>query len=175
MTSEGEREVLRKRAHQAPQWQDSVDADGADESAFKSLTSEEAQALRQRLPAVSPWHVVAGQALVGLVLVVLWWLFAPNASAPWSALYGAAAVVLPNALMAWGLTRRPVLNAGTAVLSLMVWELIKMMLAMAILVAVVLKVQQLHWLALLSALLLCLKANWLALFLRGRNGNRTGI
>ena len=73
--------------------------------------------------------------------------------------------------MAWGMTRRPALNAGTAVLSLMVWELIKISLTLAILVAVVWRVEYLSWPALLVTMVVCLKANWLALLRWGRIKN----
>ena len=69
--------------------------DGQEE--FKSLTKEEAQALRSRLPQLSPWRVVVAQAAAGLVMTVLCWLVITGRGAVWSALYGAATVVVPRA------------------------------------------------------------------------------
>lgn len=117
---------------------------------------------------LSPWLLVGWQVVAGAVMVALWGLLTQEGSKAWSALFGAAAVVVPGALMAWGTTRRAAMNPGTAVLTFMVWELIKMLLAVAMLVAVVLRYPALSWPALLSALVVCLKANWLALLRQGR-------
>lgn len=151
-----------------PDWDRDSQLDAVDEAAFKPLTREQAQALRAKNPALSPWQVVTAQAVSGLVLVALWWLFTLEGSKAWSALYGAIAVVVPNALMAWGATRRSVTNAGAALLSLMFWELIKILLTIAILVAVIKQVDDLSWLALLLTMIGCLKVNWLVLLARGR-------
>jgi ATP synthase protein I len=162
-------ENLRARDITVPQplpddsWEDAVD-----ETPFKVLTREEAQGLVAKLPAWSPWSLVAAQALVGVVGAVLWWLFTQEGSKAWSALYGAIAVVVPNALMAWGATRRPVADAGVALLSMMFWESIKILLAIAILVVVAMRVSDLSWLAMLLTMILCLKVNWLVLLTRGR-------
>ena len=161
--------LIETRAHDAAASSDRDDAslgDAADEAAFKPLTREEAQALRAKHPAISPWRVVAAQAAAGVVCAVLWCLVAPGSG--WSALYGAIAVVVPNALMAWGMTRRPVNQVGAALLSMMFWESIKILLVIAILVAVVKTASGLDWRALLLTLIVCLKVNWLALLARGR-------
>jgi len=102
-------------------------------------------------------------------MVVLWWLLAEEHSKAWSALYGAIAIVVPNALAAWGATRRPVPHAGAALLSLMLWESIKILLVIAILVAVIKWVPELSWLALLLTMIGCLKVYWLALLRWGRS------
>lgn len=101
-------------------------------------------------------------------MVVLWGLLSLQGDKTWSALFGAVSVVVPNALMAWGMTRRSAVDAGTPMLTFVVWELVKIILAVAILVAVVLGFKALSWAALLSTLVVTLKANWLALLRRGR-------
>ena len=101
-------------------------------------------------------------------MVALWGLLTLESGKAWSALYGAASVVVPGALMAWGMTRRSAMDARTAVLSFVVWELIKIISAVAILVVVVVGYPAVSWAALLSAMVVCLKANWLALLRRGR-------
>ncbi|UXH78810.1 ATP synthase subunit I [Roseateles amylovorans] len=141
-------------------------ADG--ESAFKPLTREQAQDLRARQPALSPWSLVGWQAMAGVVMVAGWGLWTLQGDKTWSALFGAVSVVVPNALMAWGMTRRSAMAGSASMLSFMVWELIKIILAVAILVAVVLRYPALSWPALLSALVVCLKANWLVLLRQGR-------
>lgn len=148
---------------------DEPNPEGEDgESAFKPLTREEAQALQARQPKLSPWTLVVWQLAAGAIMVALWGLLTLRGDRAGSALCGAVAAVVPSALMAWGMTRRTAMNASTALLSLMTWELIKIVLTIAILVAVVLWVPDLSWPALLSTMVVCLKANWLALLSQGR-------
>lgn len=149
-------------------WDDRIDADADGEQAFKPLSREEAQDLRARQPAVSAWTLLSWQAVAGVAMVALWGLLSLRADKALSALFGAGAVVVPGALMAWGMTRRTAMNGGTAVLSFMVWELIKIILAVAILVAVAVGFSSLSWPAMLSTLVVTLKANWLALLRQGR-------
>ena len=135
---------------------------------FKPLTREQAQSLRDRQPMLTPWTLVAGQAAAGGLMVALWFLFTWDGSKAWSALYGAIAVVLPNAVMAWGMSRRPARHAGAVLFSLMLWESIKILGVIAILVAVVLRVHPLSWPALLSTLVVTMKVYWLVLLRQGR-------
>ena len=143
--------------------------DEVDEAVIKSLTQEEALALRAKYPLLSPWRVVAAQAAMGGVIALLWFLWAGAGSKAWlSALGGAAVVVVPNALMAWGISRLLRELPVAAVLGFMFWELVKIMLAAALLGAVVKWMPDLSWPALLVALIGCLKVNWLALLWQGR-------
>ncbi len=152
-------------------WEDEGEAfnSGGDPKNFKALTRAEADELRKRLPSLSPWKVIAAQAVAGLVCVFLGWLLAADGSIFRSAFYGAAAVVVPNALMAWGVTRKPATMAAAAFVALFVWESIKILLTIAILMAVVSRVHDLSWPALLVTMVVCLKVNWLILLRRGRS------
>lgn len=101
-------------------WDESID----DDAAFEPLSRDQAKALRKQMTFVSPWRVVAAQGLTGLLCAALFWLFSRNPGMPWSALYGAAAVVLPGVLLARGLTR----GAGSPLASaaaFMFWEMLK--------------------------------------------------
>lgn len=144
------------------------DEDSGGEPAFKPLTREEAQDLRARLPVVSPWSLVGWQALSGLVMVALWGAATLDSGKAVSALLGAGAVVVPGALMAFGMTRHSARQARTAVQAFVVWELIKILTAVAILVAAAVWVPALSWTAMLTTLVVCLKTNWLVLFRQGR-------
>ena len=144
-----------------------IDDSAADEPPFKQLTREEAQALRAKLPTVSPWRVVAVQAVVGLACAVLLGLITQQPAVAWSALYGAGAVVLPNVLMARGATRRTV-NPMAAAVGLLVWEMLKIGVAIAMLVIAARVVPHLSWPALLATMVVCIKVNWFALLWRGR-------
>jgi ATP synthase protein I len=140
--------------------------DGADEVPFKRWTREEAQALRAREPSLSPWRIVAFQALAGIVCAAVVWVVTQRAAAAWSALYGAVAVVLPSALLARGMTRNLSGNASLAAARFMLWEMVKIGVAVALLAAAPRVVQGLSWPALLVAMIVCMKVNWLALLWR---------
>lgn len=136
-------------------------------------TAEQVQALEMREPSLSAWRVVQVQALVGGLLALAWGLLGTEpASQVRSTLWGAAAVVLPHALMAWGLRRRAAI-AAQALLQFLVWELVKVGLALATLVAAVWLVRDLSWPALLVALIACLKVHVWALWMFARSGQRT--
>ncbi|MES2889940.1 MAG: ATP synthase subunit I [Pseudomonadota bacterium] len=131
---------------------------------FKPLTRQEAQALQARHPPLSPWVVLGVQALVGLLLSAGVWVIWRQGNMAWSALYGAAAVVIPGALMARGMSRQAgKTNPGEAMVGFMVWEFAKVLAAVAMLVAAVKVVPGLHWPALLVTMIVSLKVNWLVL------------
>lgn len=145
--------------------------DAADEASFKPWSREQASAWRSVNPSLSPWRVVAVQAAAGLVCSALVWAFTQRGSAAGSALYGAAAVVVPSALLARGMTRdlSNVPGAlGHAVFRFMFWEMIKIGAAIAMLLAAPKVVQGLSWLTLLLTMMVCVKMNWLALLWQRR-------
>lgn len=128
---------------------------------FKPLTAEEAQVLRQKNPPVSPWRVIAVQALVGLVVALCVWGLTGQQAMGWSAAYGALAVVIPAALFARGLAS-PLLtkNAGAAVMGFFLWEAVKIALTVAMLFAAPRWVANLSWLAMLIGLVVVMKVYW---------------
>jgi ATP synthase protein I len=129
--------------------------------------------MERRDPSLSPWRVVQVQVLVGGFLALAWWLLGSEpALQVRSTLWGAAAVVLPHAVMVWGLRRRAVV-AAQALLQFLVWELVKVGLALAILVAAVWLMRDLSWPALLVALIACLKVHVWALWIIARPGRAT--
>lgn len=142
-------------------------ADGAEEPEFKPLTAEQAQALRDKHPPVSPWRVLAMQAAVGLVVTVLTLVVTGSVSAGWSAGYGALAVIIPAAVFARGLTSRlSSLNAGAAMMGFFLWEAVKIGLTVAMLFAAPRIVEGLSWPALLVSLVITMKAVWMTLLMR---------
>ncbi|MBA3773442.1 MAG: ATP synthase subunit I [Ramlibacter sp.] len=135
-----------------------------DEPAFKPLTAEQARRLREQNPSVSAWWVVAGQAVVGLLVALAAWGVTGRQNVGWSAGYGALAVVIPAAIFARGLTGRfSSVNAGTAAVGLMGWELVKLALTVAIMAAAPKLVAALSWPALLAGLVLTMTVYWVAL------------
>jgi ATP synthase protein I len=147
--------------------------EGTDEEPpFKPLTAQEASRLREQNPPVSPWWVVAGQALVGLVVALAAWALTGRQNVGWSAGYGALAVVIPAAIFARGLTGRfSSLNAGAAAVGFMLWEMVKIASSIALMAAAPRLVPELSWPALLVGLVLTMKVYWIALLYRPRPGN----
>lgn len=135
-----------------------------DEAHFKPLSAEEAQSLRERHPSVSPWRVVAWQVAVGALVALVAWAVTGLQSVGWSAAYGALAVVVPAVIFARGLAGRfSSLNAGTAALGFMAWEMVKIGVSIAMLAAAPQWVSALSWPALLVGLVLTMKVYWVAL------------
>jgi ATP synthase protein I len=132
------------------------------------LTREQAQALRARLPSISVWSVVAAQAAAGFVVAALCWALSGQIDLGWSALYGAASIVLPQVILARGIMKLPGKSPAAAAVGFMFWEGVKLILVLALLLAASRVVPRLSWPALLAALAVCLSVNWVALLWRGR-------
>lgn len=146
-------------------------ADNADAEAdtdFKVLSREEVYHWQQRHPQVSPWGVVGGQLVVGFFVAGLVWLLSGRSAWAASFLYGVLAVALPAAVMARALARRSGV-AGAALLMFFVWELVKLLLTVMLLVLAPRLVNGLNWLALLAGLLVAVKMYGLVLWWRGRH------
>ncbi len=161
-------DVTRGRATAGPaSWTEQEDE--AADASFKRLSREEAAALREKDPPISPWRVVAAQAALGGVLALAGWLLTGRNEVAWSLLYGAAIVVVPGALMARGMTSRLSSTApAVSAVSVLLWESVKMVFSVAMLVIANRVVQPLVWPALLVGLVLCIKVYAVALLWRGR-------
>ena len=87
----------------------------------------------------------------------------------WSALYGAAVVVVPGALMARGMTSKlSIVSPGASALGVMWWSLVKIGVSIVMLMLASKLVQPLSWPALLATMVLCMQVYWLALLRRKR-------
>ena len=117
---------------------------------------------------MSPWRVVAVQTIAGVLCAILVWVVVRRDGAAWSALYGAIAAVLPNALMARGMSRGSRSDPGAAALGFVFWEMVKIAVAVAMLVAAPRLVPGLSWPAMLAAMIVCMKVSWLALLWQRR-------
>lgn len=139
----------------------------AEDSDFKPLTAQEAEQWRRRNPPVSPWKVVLGQSLVGVVVALVAWVWTQDVRAGWSAAYGSLAVVVPAALFAYGVLRqKSAPRPGLAMLGFVGWEAAKIVLTIALLVAAPRVVPDLNWLALVAGLVITMKTYWVALMVR---------
>jgi ATP synthase protein I len=142
--------------------------DDAEDALPRRWSRAEVEALRQAEPVLSPWRVIAAQVVLGLLVSAVVWLLA-GATAGVSALYGAAVVALPGALMARGATSRissisPVISA----VSMLWWGFVKMAAAVVMLILAARIVEGLVWPALLATMVLCMQTYWFALLWRGR-------
>lgn len=142
------------------------DLDDTQDEAIVPLSAEQVQELRKHQPLLSVWRVIGAQALAGLLLAGLagaWF----GASVARSVLCGAFAVVIPAAVFARGLMGRLAsVNPRFAVVGFFVWELVKLVLTIAALVAAARWVNGLSWLALLAGSVVAMKVYWVALGVR---------
>lgn len=127
-----------------------------EELPVEPLTAEQARRLREQIPQVSPWWIVAAQVVVGLLAACVAWVLSDDKGLGWSLLYGALAVAVPAGLYARALAR----GVGA---SFLFWELVKIGLTVAFLAAAPKLVPGLHWLALLAGVILATKMYWVAL------------
>lgn len=147
--------------------------DGAQEPEFKPLTRDEARQWRTSQPVLSPWRLVGVQWLVGLLAALVAGLLWQSASLAASVLYGAAAVALPSALMAYGLTSSALSRllsgfAQAAFAGFLFWEGVKVLLSVALLAAAAWVLPELNWMGLLIGLVLVLKVFWFGFFFQTR-------
>ena len=146
-----------------------MDADAANEGLepdFKPLTPEQAKAWRQRNPLTSPWRVLALQLLVGGVIAALtaWVSGQPRLAA--SVAWGAVSVLVPGVVFARALARQMRQSQpGDALVGLFVWELVKVVLTVALLLVAPKVVSDLSWLALVAGFVVTMKVYWLAMAL----------
>jgi ATP synthase protein I len=146
------------------------DPDETEELAYKRLSAEEAQALRELQPSVSPWRIVGLQMVVALLVALVAWGFTGRSAAAWSAGYGGLAVVVPAVLFARGLMSQfSSINAATAGFGFFVWEAIKIAVSVGMLFAAPQLVTGLDWLAMLIGLIVTLKVYWVALLMRPKS------
>lgn len=146
-----------------------VDADSADEGLepdFKPLTPEQAAAWRQSNPLTSPWRVLSLQLLVGVAIAALTHVVSGQFRLAASVAWGALSVVVPGVVFARALARQMrQAQAGAALVGLFVWELVKVVLTVALLMAAPKVVSDLSWLALVAGFVVTMKVYWLAMAL----------
>jgi ATP synthase protein I len=158
------------------------EADEAVDADFKPLTPAEAQAWRSRQPADSVWRLVGWQVVLVLLVAAVAGVWSRNATVVWSSVYGGCAVLVPTALMAYGLTSSGLAKwlalvwpgwSRAALAGLLFWEGVKVLLVLALLWLAPRFVPGLSWLALVAGLVVVLKAYWLELYMRSRSRSRT--
>ena len=141
-----------------------ADEDGSDD--HKSLTAQEAQSWRARNPVTSPWRVLGLQAVVGAVLVALTAAVTGQSNLAASVAWGVVSVWVPALVFARALSRqRRLSQASSALVGFFVWELVKVVLTVALLLVAPRVVVDLNWLALVAGFVVTLKMYWLVMAL----------
>ena len=141
-----------------------ADEDGRED--HKPLTAQEAQSWRARNPVTSPWRVLGLQALVGVVMVVLTAAVTGQSNVAVSVAWGVFSVWLPALVFARALSRQTRQHqAASALLGFFVWELVKIVLTVALLLVAPRVVVDLHWLALVAGFVVTIKMYWLVMVL----------
>lgn len=132
---------------------------------FKPLSREQARQWRQAHPQVSALAVLLGQTRAMAAVALLAWLASGNWRWAAELAYGAAAIVMPSALMLWALlrgARRSDGQARSALTDFFLWEGVKLVLSIGMMALTPVWFDRPSWLALLVGVLLALKAHWLA-------------
>ena len=133
------------------------------EPEFKRWTADEARLLREKSPSVSPWRVVGWQIMAGVAIALGAWLLSGDKVVAMSAGYGALTVILPAAVLARGImSPTSSINAMSAAMGFMVWEMVKIGLSVAMFIAAPQLIANLSWLALLVGVVLTMKVYWVA-------------
>ena len=141
-------------------------ADEGLEPEFKPLSAQEAQDWRQHNPQASPWRVMFLQAGVGGLMALLLGLITGEWKLAASSAWGSVAVVVPAVVFVRALSRQMRrTQPGSALMSLVVWELVKIVLTVAMLLAAPKVISDLNWLALVAGFVVTMKVYWLAMAL----------
>lgn len=164
--------TARSTPRQSPGWQDT----GSAKEAFTPLTAEQASQWRTRHPQLPVSRVLAMQVVTGAVVVVVAWLLSGRLEVAWSAAYGALVGVIPAALAAKGTARwaTPGFPPGAALAGFLLWEAVKVILAVGMLMAAPKILGAPHWPALLIGLVLTIKVYWIGLLLLQSMRSRQG-
>lgn len=150
-------------------------SDESEQDVFKPMTRDEAQQWRARQPEQSVWQVVWWQMILAVAVVCLTALVTRQASLVWSVAYGTLCILLPTALMVYGLSSRALsrwfrgsrpAGPAAAMAGVFFWEGIKILFAVALMGLAPVLVPDLNWLGLLAGLVVVLKSYWLVLWQR---------
>jgi ATP synthase protein I len=155
--------TARPAPRQSPGWQDTAN----DEEVPTPLTAQQAREWRVRHPQLAVSRVLLMQAVTGVIVVALAWLLSGRLEVAWSAGYGALVVVVPGALAAKGMARWAASGfpPGAALAGFVLWEAVKVSLAVGMLMAAPKILGAPSWPALLIGLVLTLKVYWVGLLL----------
>lgn len=143
--------------------------DDLEDQNFAPLTADQARTWREKNPAVSPWRLTGWQLCAAVLTALVAAGVSGKMATAWSALWGSMAVIVPSALFAKAmLSRAGGQDLLAFALRLLVWEVVKLVLCVALLAAASWLIEDLSWPAMLVGLVVALKVYWLALLLRSK-------
>ena len=142
-------------------WQDEPDEE------YKPLNADEVRQWRSQQPPSPIWRALAWQTGFGLIVSAgIGWLWQSEMLA-WSAAYGMLAVVLPQVVMTRGMAgMQGRWSPQALLLRFFVWELVKIVLTVAILLSASNMLGEMSWPAVIAGLVVTMKANWILLVFR---------
>lgn len=146
---------------------------GGEVDDFKPLSAEEAHQWRQTQVRISIGRVLVWQLGTMCTVGLLAWAVTGVRAVGWSAVYGGAAILVPSAVMAWGvssgrLSKMLSAFARGSLAAVVFWEGVKVLLTIVLLALAPRLVVNLSWLALVAGFVLVLKVYWLAFFVSSR-------
>jgi ATP synthase protein I len=110
--------------------------------------------------------VLALQVFVGILAAVLMGLIGGQLSWATSAAWGTLAVVLPAFVFVRAMSRQMRrTQSGSALFGFFVWELVKIILTVALLLVAPIVMSDLNWFALVAGFVVTIKVYWLAMWL----------
>lgn len=151
---------------QSDPWVDSQTEQAEQDASFVLLDRQQAQALQARLGQLCLTCAWLLQGLFAAVLVLLVWFFGGAAYGS-SALAGVLLAWLPQCLLVLGVGRQiGQVSAPAWLLQLFIWEALKWVATLVLMVLVVVWIQGISWWILLLAFIFTLKAGWGMLFVQ---------
>ena len=133
---------------------------------FKALTAEEAAAWRLSHPQTSPWHVLFLQIGVGALMVLLTGLLTQEFHLAASVAWGCVSAVIHAVVFIRALSRQMrQIQPKVVLMGLFFWELVKIILTVALLLVAPKVISNLSWLALVAGFVVTIKVYWLAMAL----------
>jgi len=136
---------------------------------IRTLSKDEAAAVRASNPSLNPWKVVGWQLIATLTLGLLGLLLTQKWSVAYSLVWGGLCVALPSAVFARGMMSKfTQMNAGTATAGFFLWELVKIALSLSMLAISQMVVADLDWPAMLVSMVLVMKGYLFALWYQSK-------
>ena len=157
--SDSERDSMKRLQDAA------FDADDSNDSQWdgvEPLTAEQAEQWRRTHWQPSPWKVVQWQAIVSIALGLVIWGGSRDSAAIISWLYGTLAIWLPACMFAKVVVSKPELGV------LVMFEMLKLLLNVVLLLMAPLLLDKVAWAYLLGAVVITVNMYWIAPILMAR-------
>jgi ATP synthase protein I len=153
-------QIKHQASRQYRQWEDEPQ-----EVHPEPWSKKEADAWRKFHPVSSPWRMLGVQSGVWMIMLLVAWLLAVSHATLMSLAYGGLCVILPAAMFWRGVrVGCQQVDLRQRMMKFVVWELAKIALTTAMLLAAPKLIEGLNWLALVASFVVTMKLTWLALW-----------